>query len=218
MPNNNGSATFDVTIPGKTVNLNLDVTINSLTFSGANPRLNVTDHNFTSAASDIGRTGRFYLTATNVDSTANLGNLAGFSGTTLTDGLFYGVIANAGRASSLQFNGAHIVTNAAVFSLQGAGIPRIKDQNGLDALRDFNHNALPGSFEVTNGASYTIANSFLNEGIITVGINGTLVFAGDLTQIGDRREPGTQGFLQFTLQGNNRIVINGALTNYKCRD
>ena len=177
VPNNSGTATFNVTIDNKAVTLDIDTTISSLTTPGNAPHLTSNDHSLTSAATDTvaGGTveggGSILFAARNVDVKFDLGNYAAFSGTTLNEtAAFFDIRAAAGRTATLQFNGAHIVNNNAGIFLGGAGAAggtgtvKIVDENGADALRDFSHNLLHGFIQVSEGATYTFPNSIVNEG------------------------------------------------------
>ncbi|MFZ1218992.1 MAG: hypothetical protein WAO00_06840 [Chthoniobacterales bacterium] len=222
VPNNSGSATFDVTIDNKNITLDIDATISRLTMLGDSPFLSSTDHSLTSAATDTIGLSDFReidFTANQTDVKLDLGNYAAFSGTTLhnTAKLFY-LAAAAGRTAIWQFNGAHIVENDGRFSLGGAGTVKIVDENGTDALRDFTHNLVHGSIKVSNGLAYTFPNNIVNEGDLNCSPNGTMIFAQNLTQIGDLRDPAaTGGFLTVTgntSSGSAKAIINGLLTNY----
>jgi len=220
VPNNNGVATFDVTIDNKTVNLDIDPTISSLTTPGDFPFLLSTDHSLKSATTDTVGFGDLEFTADTVDVKLDLGNYKAFSGTRLDETAWFFVLtAAAGRTATLQFNGAHIVENNGSFSLRGVGTTRIVDQNGADALRDLTHNQLLGFIEVADQAIYTFPNSITNEGTLAPDHGGTMIFAKDLTQIGDLRDPdATGGFLEvvaaFSADLSAKAIINGVLTNY----
>ena len=101
----------------------------------------------------------------------------------------------------------------------GAGTPRFVDELGADALRDLTHNLPIGLIQVADGTTYTFPNSLINEGYLVPAHNGTMIFAKDLTQIGDLRDPNDAqtGFLQFVAPSANlsaKVIIQGVLTNY----
>ena len=85
VPNNSGTATFDVTIDNKTVNLDIDPTISSLTTPGDFPFLFSTDHTLKSAATDTVGFGDLEFAADSVDVKLDLGNYKAFSGTSLDE-------------------------------------------------------------------------------------------------------------------------------------
>ena len=220
VPNNSGTATFDVTIANTTVNLDIDPSISSLTTPGDFPFLFSTDHSLKSAVTDTVGFGDLEFTADSVDVKLDLGNYKAFSGTRLDETAWFFVLtAASGRTATLQFNGAHIVENNGAFSLRGTGTKKIVDENGADALRDLTHNQLLGFIEVADGATYTFPNSIVNEGSLAPDHGGTMIFAKDLTQIGDLRDPdATGGFLEvvaaFSADLSAKAIINGVLTNY----
>lgn len=218
VPNNSGTATFDVTIDNKSVTLDIDATVSRLTTPGGFS-LTSNDHSLTSGATNTVGLGRIIFTAGNADVKLDLGNYAAFTGTRLDEtASFFDLTAVASRTVTLQFNGAHIVENNGKLVFEGAGNVRIADENGTDALRDFTRNQVLGLIEALRGQSYTFPNSIVNEGELAAGYNGTLIFAQDLTQIGDSRDPGvTGGYLEvFAAAGtfSAKAIINGALTNY----
>jgi hypothetical protein len=218
VPNNNGTATFDVTIDNKSVTLDIDPTVNRLTTLGAFT-LTSNDHSLTCGATNTVGLGRIVFTAGNADVKLDLGNYAAFSGTTLNETApLFDLIATASRTVTLQFNGAHIVENNGDLVFEGAGTVRIADENGTDALRDFTRNQVLGLIEAMRGQNYTFRNSIVNEGELAAGYGGTMTFTQDLTQIGDLRDPSaTGGYLEvFAAAGTlgAKALINGVLTNY----
>ena len=226
VPNNGGGQTFDVTIPGLDVVLDIDATVNSFTVRGGPPPVDAnivsTDHNFTSGATSITNDGEIDFFADTLDVTANLGDLADFSGTSLNSGFFYGLNASSGLTATLQFNGAHIVTNFAGFGFFGPGTHRIINENGADALAGFSVNGyadgVPGFFALIDGASFGLTPAFTNMGEVLVS-QATLLFQSDLTVVGDLRDPSTIGGGYVNLYSgsiNNpaTVTIAGTLTNY----
>ena len=131
--------------------------------------------NFTTAGNF---TNNVTLTVGSSNSTFDVnGNLANFSGTTLTGGIY-------NVTGTLQFNGANIVTtNAANISLSGTS-STIVNQSAVNALTNFAINN--GSFGISNGRNFTTAGNFTNNGTLTVGssnskfdVNGNLAnFSG----------------------------------------
>ena len=160
--------------------------------------------------------------------TADLGDLADFSGTTLNSGYAYGVAASAGRAATLKFNGANIVKSNAGLELIGAGT-YIVDENGRNALRHFRHNLLFGYFDLEVGRDFTTEGCFVNEGEVVIfasdpdsiagDVTTTLTINGNYTGIGYPLDPNTNGTATLIAAGpagDARMIINGALTNYDC--
>ena len=218
VPNNSGGATFDVTIDNKDVTLDIDATVSRLTTPGGFT-LSSNGHSLTSGATDTVGLGNIFFTAGNVDVKLDLGNYAAFTGTRLDErASYFDLTAAASRTMTLQFNGAHIVENNGRLVLEGAGIVKIVDENGADALRDFTRNQVLGLIEVSSGQNYTFPNSIVNEGELAAAYNLTMTFAQDLTQIGDSRDPGvTGGYLEVFAGAGTlgaKAIINGVLTNY----
>src|SRR4030088_1368947 len=81
VPNNSGGMTFDVTIDSKTVNLDIDPTINSLTMLGDEPTVYLysTDHSLKIGATDEVAFGDIEFTAETKDVTCDLGDFKAFS-------------------------------------------------------------------------------------------------------------------------------------------
>jgi hypothetical protein len=241
VPNNSGSQTFNVSIGTGAdftgINLDIDVTVSSLALTTDDfPTVFSTDHNLTSAATSVAVNfpneqfggGVLYFEAQHRNVLANLGALADFSGTTLNGGNYLIVSdhADPGMTSTIQFNGADIRTSDADMQLGGPGA-RIVDENGNDALRNFQHNLVTGIFDFETGRNFTSAGSIVNEGEVHVisefagaDANTTLTVNGDYTGIGFPLDPGTNGIsvvLAAGPIGEARMVINGALTNYDAR-
>ncbi len=104
---------------------------------------------------------------------------------------------------------------------------RFTDENGTDAIARFRHNLLDGYFDLEVGRNFTTEGSFVNEGLITIfasdpgfvtgDTNTTLTISGNYTGIGYPLDPNTDGLVELLAPGPNgdaRMVINGALTNY----
>ncbi len=234
VPNNVGSDKFAVRIANVFLTLDLDVAVNRITFApgdsvldgGDAPLLICVDHDFSSLRTKVGTGGLPYFFADTKDVTADLGDLADFSGTTLNSGYAYAVAASAGRTATLKFNGANIVKSNAGLELAGAGA-RIVDENGNDALRHFRHNLLFGYFDLEVGRNFTAEGSFVNEGEVVIfatdpdfisgDVTTTLTINRDYTGIGYPLDPNTNGaatLLAAGPVGDARMIINRALTNY----
>ena len=238
VPNNGGGHSFAATIANVFLTLDLDVTVNRLTFKpgdgnpiilgGTAPLLFCLDHDFTSAHTKVGYGGIVYADAESKDVTVDLGELADFSGTTLgTGNTYYVVTAEPGRTATMKFDGANIVTSTALIELIGANA-RLTDENGANALAHFRHNAFDGYFDLEVGRNFTTECSFVNEGGIAIfasdpgsvtgDLNTTLTINGNFTDIGYPLDPNTDGLVELLApgpQGDARMVINGALTNYE---
>jgi hypothetical protein len=224
VPNNSGTATFDVTIDSKTVNLDIDPTISSLTMPGDEPNVYLfsTDHSIKIGATDEVTFGDIEFTADQTDVTCDLGDFKAFSNKRLDEtAWFIAVNAAAGRTATLKFNGADVVSNNGAPGFMGPGTAQITDENGLDAFRNMTTNEPLGFFQIGPGAGshYTVAKSVTNEGLFILFDGATLTFAQDVTQVGDLRDPNDQqgGFLEghsASAALPSRFVINGALTNY----
>ena len=239
VPNNGDGHSFAATIANVFLTLDLDVTVNRLTFNpgdgnnilfgGTAPLLFCLDHDFTSAHTKVGYGGIVFADAESKDVTVDLGELADFSGTTLGPGgsTFYVVQAEPGRTATMKFDGANIVTNTALVELIGANA-RLTDENGADALAHFRHNAFDGYFDLEVGRNFTTEGSFVNEGLIAViasdpgsvsgDIDTTLTINGSYTGIGsvppDANFNGQVELIAPGPDGDARMIINGALTNY----
>ena len=101
VPNNGGGATFDVTIDNKTVNLDIDATISSLTMPGDAPFLFSTDHNLTIGATDEVAFGDIEFTADQQDVICDLGDFKAFANHRLDEtAWFIAVNAAAGRTAN----------------------------------------------------------------------------------------------------------------------
>jgi hypothetical protein len=235
VPNNSGNQSFNVSagvgseFPG--INLDLNVTVNSLTFTVDQAATFIIDHNLSSAATDLGTAfaneqfggGIILAIAQSTKVFVNLGNLANFSGTTLTSGNFL-ALADPGETCTIEFNGADIRTNGGAIQIAGAG-GRLTDQTGNDALRNVQHNLLNGQLAFGVGRNFTATGSLVNEGEIDVGAQSfdqnpdvatTLTVNGDYTGIGFP-DDGNLGIAIITAPGPNadaKMVIKGALTNY----
>jgi RHS repeat-associated protein len=104
------------------------------------------------------------------------GVLGNFSNGTLSGGTY-------SLGGTLQFTGAHVVTNAATLVLDGAAA-RVIDESGNDALAGLAANAATGDLTVQNGRSLTTAGAFNNAGTLTVGFGGTFTVSGAYSQAG----------------------------------
>jgi hypothetical protein len=237
VPNNGGGNSFAATIANVFLTLDLDVTVNRLTFKpgdgnsiilgGTAPLLFCLDHDFSSAHTKVGYGGIVYADAESKDVTVDLGELADFSGTTLgTGNTYYVVTAEPGRTATMKFDGANIVTNTALMELIGANA-RLTDENGANALAHFRHNAFDGYFDLEVGRNFTTEGAFVNEGGIAIfasdpgsvtgDLNTTLTINGNFTDIGYPLDANTDGLIELFApgpDGDARVIINGALTNY----
>ncbi len=88
--------------------------------------------------------------------------------------------AAPGASAKLQFTGANIVTNAGTIVLSGPGAA-IVDEHGVNALTNFSHHL--NFIRFTDGATFTAANNFTNEGFFVVRPGCTATFAGGYTAI-----------------------------------
>jgi hypothetical protein len=237
VPNNSGGNSFAATIANVFLTLDLDVTVNRLTFKpgdgnpiilgGTAPFLFCLDHDFSSAHTKVGVGGIVDADAESKDVTVDLGELADFSGTTLgPENTYYVVTAEPGRTATMKFDGANIVTNTALIELIGANA-RLTDENGADAIAHFRHNAFDGYFDLEVGRDFTTEGAFVNEGGIAIfasdpgsvtgDLNTTLMINGNFTDIGYPLDANTDGLIELLApgpSGDARMIINGALTNY----
>jgi hypothetical protein len=237
VPNNGGGQSFAATIANVFLTLDLDVSVNRLTFNpgdgnpiilgGTAPFLFCLDHDFSSAHTKIGNGGIVDADAESKDVTVDLGELADFSGTTLgPENTYYVVTAEPGRTATMKFDGANIVTNTALIELIGANT-RLTDENGADALAHFRHNAFDGYFDLEVGRNFTTEGAFVNEGGIAIfasdpgsvtgDLNTTLTINGNFTDIGYPLDANTDGLVELLApgpKGDATMVIEGALTNY----
>lgn len=214
VPDNGGGMTFDVSITNLSVTLNIDATIDSLALGGDSGALFSVDHSLTSTATSVTPAGTLDFTAEGSDVLMDAGNLADFSGTTLTGG-FYQFLAAEGQTATFRFNGADIRTNSAAIYLKGAGA-RAQDESGNDAFANLALNTVAGDIELQNGQNITTPGDFVNDGYFLYYAGTTLTVNGDLTNVGDRRDPGTVGYLDGLSRAgeNSLIVVNGVLPNY----
>ena len=240
VPNNNGTHTYNVTAgagseyPG--IALDIDVTVSSLTLTDEGSAVTSTDRNFSSASTSLAANfpheqfggGFFQLDAFHRSVTADLGNLADFSGTTLNGGNLFVFtpfpIADAGITATIRFNGANVVTNKGDIQLFGIG-SRFTDEHGNDGLRNFRRNTLNGVFCIGTGRDFTTSGSLLNKGFVEVDgavgggdASSVLTVDGDYTVIGnplvDLNAVGATILTASGTLGNAHILVNGTLGNY----
>ena len=102
--------------------------------------------------------------------------LTNFSGTTLTGGTY-----NVVGASTLQFAGANVVTNAAAIRLDGAGAQFLNSSTAGSGLLNLAANTAAGSFTIRNGRNFTTLGAFNNAGIVNVGTSSTFTGGGVFT-------------------------------------
>jgi hypothetical protein len=233
VPNNSATQKFDVSVGSEYPGVTLDIRVNvkSLTLTDDFSAVSLNDHSLKSDATSLAagfpdqaqRGGFLSLNALKENVSADLGNLADFSGTTLNAGNFEidASAADPGVTATVQFNGADIRTLGGYIGLSGAG-SRMVDQHGHDALANLRHILLGGDFDPRGGRNFTTGGSFVNEGAIFVDSAGfsadaptTFTINGNYTGIGYPLDPGTDG-LAFVLApgADARVIINGHLTNY----
>ena len=196
-------------------------------FGGTAPLLYCLDHDFTSAHTKVGYGGIVSPSRKAKDVTVDLGELADFSGTTLSTGnTYYVVTAEPGRTATMKFDGANIVTNAAAHRADRR--KRAHDRRERRRCsRSFPAQPFDGYFDLEVGRNFTTEGSFVNEGLITVfasdpgsvsgDIDTTLTINGSYTGIGYPLDPNTDGQVELLApgpDGDARMIINGALTNY----
>jgi hypothetical protein len=75
-------------------------------------------------------------------------------------------------AGTLQFPGAHIVTNAATIALDGVQSAILDSGTSGNALADFATNTATGSFTVRNGRGLTVSGDFTNAGALAADATG----------------------------------------------
>jgi hypothetical protein len=233
VPNNTGSQSFNVTVNTgaefQGINVDIDVTLNSLSVTDQEI-IPIVDHNLASGATDLGSFpdrefggGAIIAIAQSSNVSVKLGNLANFSANKLTSGNYL-ALADVGRTSTIQFNGADIRTNNAAIQIAGPGAGLL-DENGNDALRNIEHNLLNGQLaNALFGHNFTTAGSLVNEGemdIVTFSpfdqspdLATTFTVSGDFTGIGFP-DDGNLGFVDIEAPGADaKLLIKGALTNY----
>lgn len=240
VPNNDGRDTFSVTIANVFLTLDLDVSVNRLTFNpgdgnpiiegGTAPLLLCVDHNFTSAQTSIGNGGIVYADAESRGVSVDLGKLTDFSHETLgTGSTYYVVTAEPGQTATIKFEGANIKTNIALIELIGART-FLTDQKGADALSHFQRNAFDGYFDLEVGRNFTAKDAFVNEGGISIvasdpgfidgDLDTTFTINGDFTNVGYPLDANTDGLVELHAPGPNgdaQMIIKGSLKNYQAR-
>ncbi len=212
VPNNSGIMSYNVSITDHAVNLDIDPTISILQLGGDAASITSIDHSLSANATSVTPAGTLEFTAETTNVLMDAGALSDFAGSTLTGGT-YRLTSAPGKTAILRFDGADIRTNSAVIFLTEAG-SRIVNQSNADALTHLGHNTVEGDLELTNQAIST-SSSLINEGYIFCD-GSTFTINGDLTDIGDRRDPGTVGFLDgLAHEGQDvRYTVTGVLTNY----
>jgi hypothetical protein len=240
VPNNTGTATFDVTdpvsLPGVTADI--DITVNTFTMQNDFSGISGADHNFTSGSSSIGVAsagqpfggGVIFVNPVHKSVVWNLGNLADFSGTTLGGGNYVidTVGSDPGVTGTIQWNGAKVVSNGGDIQFAGANT-LYKDELGDDALAGLAHNLPSGILDMEVGRNFTTAGAFLNEGEVHVfsmftgtptdpadhGFSSLTTFTvtGDLTMLGTDQE----GYIDMISKGKGkdaRVEVTGTITDY----
>ena len=91
---------------------------------------------------------------------------------------------------------------------------RIVDETNHDALTHLSHITINGDFE-TESQTISTTNSLVSEGYLFLD-GSSFTISGDLTNIGDRRNPGTLGFVDgLGHAGKDTLyTVTGTLTNY----
>ena len=209
--------------------LDIDVTLNSLTLTDEASAITSTDHNFASTSTSMALNfqneqfggGIFQLGAVHRSVTANLGNLADFSGATLNSGNLIAVTEGADRGitSTIQFNGANIRTNNGDLQLGGPGTALV-DEHGQDALTHFQHNTVNGVVLLEAGRTFTTEGAFVNEGSFQVhsefqGAAGLTTFTinGNLTMATADGEGVIESFSNGTGM-DSLVTVKGVITDY----
>jgi hypothetical protein len=128
------------------------------------------------------------------------GAFTNFAGNTLTGGSY--VVSN----STLEFNNASVLTNAANITLNGPS-SGILDLNGNNALAGMTTNAAGASLTFEGGGSFGFAASFTNEGAVTIDstVASTSFGAGTYAQSGNGAS--TTLVEGGTLVGNGSVSI-----------
>jgi hypothetical protein len=135
------------------------------------------------------------------------GPFSNFAGSTLTGGMYIvGYTRPDGTyvPATLLFNGANIVTNAAIIVLDSPG-GRIIDQTSANALTNFAKNAAGASFTLQNGAALATVGAFTNAGSLAL-LSSTLTVAAAYSQTA-----GTTTLVGGTLNAGSLVTImNGS--------
>jgi len=133
-------------------------------------------------------------------------------------------------SATLQFSGADIVNNGATLYL--AGLAKIVDETGRDALRNFSHNLATGQLRLSH-RDVTISGDFTNDGLLdveqcSITINGALTNydAASKTLNGGKYRVGyIQGKparISFTgadiVHNNASLVVRATITDEKGND
>jgi uncharacterized repeat protein (TIGR03803 family) len=131
------------------------------------------------------------------------GTFSNFAGGTLTGGTY-------DLLGTLQFANAALVTNSANLILDGSAAA-VTDLNGNDALGpSLTTNAAAGHLSFLDGAVFTTAGSFANNGILTVGAGSAFNVSGNFTQ-------GASATLEVQLGGtgsgqSGQLAVTGLAT------
>ncbi len=213
VPDNRSGHTFDVSIDNNTATLDIDVTINGLALRGDSLMgLIARDHSLACGTMSLDPPTAFNVVAKTADALIDVGQLDNFAGTILTGGS-YVMASFQGHAATFRFGGADIRTLEAFVWLVGPQ-SQVLDENNQNALAQLGHITLDGETDLQNHDLIT-TGSLVNEGFMFSDKSGWTI-DGDFTSIGDRRNPGTLGYL-FGLgrQGQDApYVVTGSLTNY----
>lgn len=212
VPFNNGRRSYDVTIADHTVNLDINPTISSLSLGGEAATVASLNHSLASGATSLTPAGALDFSAVRTDVIMDAGALADFSNFTLSSGAYF-LTSAPGKAATLRFIGADIQTIDALLYLLGAG-SSVVDETNRDALTHVSHITINGDFE-TESQALSTTNSLVNEGYIFLD-GSSFTINGDLSNIGDRRNPGTLGFVDGLGHAgkDTHYTVTGTLTNY----
>jgi hypothetical protein len=182
VPNNSSSTNYNVTISSKYVVVDRDATVSNLSLSGttnlsiAGRTLTVTGTTIDSILpqppdASVGFLSGIYVFSTSKaiilpphEATFNAGHLSSFFNGTLAG--IYSIFGSQGKTATLQFVGADIIRNAGSLTL-GGGLARVVDENGTDALRNFQVNLHGATFSISD-QSFSTGGNFTNNGLLSV--------------------------------------------------
>ncbi len=122
--------------------------------------------------------------------------LTNYTGSTLAGGSFF-------VSGTLQYSGGDVITNAASITLDGPAAS-IQKSDGSNALSNLATNTMAGHLTLQSGGSLTVINTFINHGLVVIGIGSQIATAaGDYVQAaGETTVAGTlDPFGSFLLQG-----------------
>jgi len=141
-----------------------------------------------------------------------------FSGNTLTGGTYN--VGGTLEINALGTTGGEIVQNASNIILNGASYSFV-DASNKNVLSAFSNNLAPGSFSLENGANFTSAGAFSNEGLMDIGaddlftVSGTFTQGAGMTEVDGTLTAGSivvnGGLLEGTGQLNGSLMVNGGV-------